>query len=200
MSEDAVYEGRWIPEKWAIEGESRQMFIQSVLERFCKPMISELKLPAGTIIATEFTIGTDPAQMSIVDQLIASLLGYNWSMVGFLTCTEYSEQDKLDSISRFEFVKARDFLENWLRTEGYRCLSIGERSTQFQVNLFESAQWKQGIIVGQETSSPRDFYQVNRTFIKLGVNETMHKFGGEIWDSSNPMDFCRKVAKVNISL
>ena len=199
MSDEAVHAGRWIPEKWAIVGESRQLFIQSILERFCRPMIAELKLPADTIFTTEFTIGTDPAQMSIVDQLIASLLGYNWSIVGFLTCTEYSEQDNLDGISRFEFTKARDFLENWLRTEGYRCLSIGPRSAQFQVNLFESALWKQGIIVGQEASGPRDFYQVTRTFVKLGVNDTMQKFGTEIWDSTNPMDFCRKVAKVSNS-
>ena len=196
MSADEIQAGFWIPERWAVVGESRTLFVQSVLERFCGPLIDELKLPAGTIIAIEFTIGTDPALMSILDQLIASLLGYNWSIVGYLSCTDFSEQDNLDAISRFEFTKARDFLENWLRTEGYKCLSIGDRSSQFKVNLFESIQWKNGIIVGQEAESPRDFYQINRSFVKVNVNETIHKFGAEIWDSTNPMDFCKKVSQV----
>lgn len=200
MSPDEVQSGFWIPERWAIVGESRSLFVQSVIERFCKPLLDELKLPPGTIFTTEFTIGTEPAQMSIVDQLIASLLGYNWSIVGYLTCTNFSEQDNLDTISRFEFTKARDFLENWLRTEGYRCLSIGERSSQFNVNLYESIQWRNGIIVGNEAASPRDFYQINRSFVKVNVNETIHKFGDEIWDSTNPMDFCKKVSKVRIVL
>ena len=193
-----MYAKRWIPERWAIVGESRARFVQSVLERFCGPMIDKLKLSAGTEFTTEFTLGVDPAQMSIIDQLIASLLGYNWSVVGFLSCTNHSEQDNLDSISRFEFTKARDFLENWVRSEGYRCLSIGERSAMFQVNLYESARWRNGIIVGQEANSPRDFYQVNRSFVKVGVNEAMHTFGDEIWNSSSPLDFSRKVTKVSL--
>ena len=197
MSEDDLYEQRWIPERWAIVGESRAKFVQSVLLRFCGPMIDKLKLTAGTEFTTEFTLGTDPAQMSIIDQLVASLLGYNWSVVGFLSCTNYSEQDNLDSISRFEFTKARDFLENWLRSEGYKCLSIGERSSRFQVNLYESAHWQNGIIIGQEANSPRDFYQVNRSFVKVCVNEAMHKFGEEIWNSSSPLDFSRKVTRVS---
>ena len=200
MTSDEVHERRWIPERWAIVGESRVRFVQCVLERFCGPMISKLKLTAETEYATEFALGTDPAQMSIVDQLVASLLGYNWSVVGFLSCTDIPEQDNLDSISRFEFTKARNFLENWLRTEGYRCLSIGERSARFQVNLYESARWTNGIIVGQEADNPRDFYQVNRSFVKVGVNEAMHKFGDEMWKSSSPLDFGRKVTKVSCIL
>lgn len=196
MSADEVYEQRWIPERWAIVGESRSKFVQSVLERFCGPMIDKLKLPAGTEFTTEFTLGTDPAQMSVLDQLVASLLGYNWAVVGFLSCTSHSEQDTLDSISRFEFTKAQNFLENWVRTEGFRCLSIGERSARFQVNLIESASWQNGVIVGKEAQSPRDFYQVNRAFVKVGVNEAMHTFGDEIWNSPSPLDFSRKVTKV----
>ena len=197
MSENDVYEKRWIPERWAIVGESRVMFVQSVLERFCGPMISKLKLAVGTVYATEFSLGTDPAQMSIIDQLVASLLGFNWCVVGFLSCTNYSSQDNLDSISRFEFTKARDFLENWIRSEGYRCLSIGERSARFQVNLCESATWQNGVIVGMEANSPRDFYQVNQAFVKVGVNEAMHTYGDEMWKSSNPLDFGRKITTVS---
>ena len=198
MPENEVYEKRWIPERWAIVGESRVRFVQCVLERFCGPLISKLKLAVGTEFTTDFALGTDPAQMSIVDQLVASLIGYNWSVVGFLSCTDIPEQDNLDSISRFEFTKAKNFLENWLRTEGYRCLSIGPRSAQFRVNLYESARWENGIIVGQEASNPRDFYQVNRTFVKVGVNEAMHRYGEEMWNSTSPLDFGRKITKVCI--
>ena len=197
MSNDAIYEARWIPEEWAVEGAPRHMFVQSVLQRFCHPLFDGLKLPEGTIYASEFALGADPTQLSILDQLVSSLLGYNWSVVGFLSCTDHFEQNKLDNISRFEFIKARDFLENWIRTEGYRCLRPGERSVTYKVNLFESATWKSGVIFGNESNSPRDFYQINRGFVKVDVNETMHVYGDEIWESSNPLDFCKKVSQVH---
>ena len=198
MTEDEIYKSQWIPDEWAVVGASRPMFIQCVLKRFCGPLIDELKLPEGIIYASEFSLGVDPAQLSIIDQLFASLLGYNWSIVGFISSTNYYEHDNLDGISRFEYVKARDFLENWTRTEGYRVLRPGPRSISFQVNLIESAIWKDGIIVGQEANSPHNFYQINRAFVKVETNETMHKFGDEIWASSNPMDFCKKVSTVSL--
>ena len=181
MSEEQIYAGQWIPEEWAVEGAPRQFFVQSILHRFCRPLFDELKLPEGTIYASEFSLGADPAQLSIVDQLIASLLGYNWSIVGYISSTNYYTHDHLDNISRFEYVKARDFLENWTRAEGYRVLRLGPRSLNYRVNLIESATWVDGIFVGQEVNSPQDFYQINRTFSKVGVNETMHSYGDEIW-------------------
>ena len=199
LDQDAVYEGAWIPDDAAADGAPRELFVQCVLRRFCGPMIEKLKLPPGTIYATEFILASDPAQISIVDQLLASLLGYNWSMVGFLACTDNPEQNRLDTISRFEYVKARDFLENWLRTEGYRCLRPGPKSIEFHANLYESVQWKSGVIIGIEATGPRDFYQINQTFVKCSVNEVMHRFGSDIWNSSSLLDFSRKVAIVSMS-
>ena len=199
MSLDAVYENAWIPDECAIEGAPRELFVQSVLQRFCGPMIEKLKLSPGTVYATDFALAADPAQLSIVDQLIASLLGYNWSMVGFLACTDNPEQNRLDAISRFEYVKARDFLENWLRTEGFRCLKPGPKSVSFHVNLYESVRWESGVIIGVEATSPRDFYQINHSFVKCSVNEVMHRFGSDIWNSVSPLDFGRKVAIVSVN-
>ena len=197
MSEEKVYEEAWIPDEWAVDGAPRERFVQCVFKRFCGPMIEKLKLSPETVYTTEFNLATDPAQLSIVDQLVASLLGYNWSIVGFLACTDNPENNRLDGISRFEYVKARDFLENWLRTEGYRCLKPGPKSLSFQVNLYESVTWKSGLLIGVEAISPRDFYQINHVFVKCSVNEVMHRFGAEIWCSVSPFDFSKKVAVVS---
>lgn len=200
LDQEAVYAGFWIPDEAAEEGAPRDLFVQCVLERFCGPMIQKLKLPPGTVYTTEFALAADPAQISIVDQLIASLLGYNWSVVGFLACTDNPEQNRLDTISRFEYVKARDFLENWLRTEGYRSLKPGVKSISFHINLYESIQWQSGVIVGIEATSPRDFYQINHSFVKCSVNEVMHRYGSDIWNSVSPLDFGKKVAIVSKSV
>ena len=197
MDAASVHEGQWIPDDWAMEGSDRTQFIRNVLLRFCRPMFESLNLQ-DVDFATDFQLSNDPAQLSVVDQLAASLLGYNWNIVGYLSCTDVPQLDRLDSISRFEYTKARDFLENWLRTEGYKSLSFGPRSKSFQVNLIESVHWRCGILVIQEAASPRDFYQINRSFKKLNVQDAMKEFGEEIWNSSNPFDSSRKVCTVSI--
>ena len=189
--------GRWIPDAVALEGADRSRFVECVLRRFCGPLFENLKLVSGdTGFTTDFQLATDPSLMSVVDQLIATLLGYNWSQVGLISCTDRPERDELDAVSRFEYVKARDFLENWLRVEGYRCLSMGPRSRSYRVNLIESVEWSDGVLKGREANSPQDFYQINRSFTKIGVNELMHSYGDDVWMSSNPFDFVRKISKV----
>ena len=199
MSDKSAHEGQWIPDDWAKEGSDRAHFVKGVLIRFCKPLFESINLLEEDF-ATEFLLSSDPAQLSVVDQLAASLLGYNWNIVGYLACTDIPQLDRLDSISRFEYTKARDFLENWLRTEGYRSLSFGPRSTSFQVNLNESIHWRCGVLTVKEASGPRDFYQINRAFVKLGVQDAMKDFGDEIWQSSNPFDSSRKVCTVSIRM
>ena len=190
---------RWIPDDVAIEGRDRSQFVESVLRRFCGPLINNIQTIEGDVgLTTDFRLATDPSQISVVDQLIATLLGYNWSQLGMISCTDRPERDELDAISRFEYTKAKDFLENWLRTEGYRCLSMGPRSKSYRVNLIETVEWKDGILIGREANSPQDFYQINRAFTKISVNELMHTFADEIWSSSNPFDFARKISKVCI--
>ena len=173
------------------------MFVECVLRRFCSPLLEKLELvPGDTGFTTDFQLATDPTQISVVDQLISTLLGYNWSQLGFISCVDRPELDNLDAVSRFEYTKARDFLENWLRTEGYRCLSMGPRSKSYQVNLVETVEWVDGVLRAVEANSPHDFYQISRSFSKIGVNEMMHSFAEEVWMSANPFDFVRKISKV----
>ena len=199
LSLDAIREGQWIPDDWAVQGSSRSRFVYGILMRFCRPMMEKVSLiNCGDRITTDFTIGCEPNQISIVDQLIATILGYNWSIIGFLACIDNPREDRLDSISRYEYTKARDFLESWTRTEGYRCLSMGPQSSQFRVNLYESAGWRDGVLMGRESSNANDFYQINRAFTKRPVAEVMKDFEDQIWSSASPIDFVKKVAQVRI--
>ena len=65
MSLDAVYENAWIPDECAIEGAPRELFVQSVLQRFCGPMIEKLKLPPGTVYATDFALAADTVHSGV---------------------------------------------------------------------------------------------------------------------------------------
>ena len=192
-------ESRWIPDEWASQNSSRDKFVLEVLRRFCPSLMDKISLISpDDVITTDFSLGTDPAQISIVDQLIATLLGFNWSIVGFLSCIDVPTEDRLDSASRFEYNKARDFIENWVRTEGFRCLSMGPRSRRFKVNLYEAVGWQSGVLMGRESSGPADFYQICQSFDKRPVSEVMSEFETQIWNSTSPFDFVRKVAQVNI--
>ena len=198
LSPNALSEGHWIPDDWESFDSPREQFVLGVLRRFCPSLIEKINLiSCDDVITTDFALGTDPAQISIVDQLIATLVGFNWSIVGYLSCTDNPAEDRLDSPSRYEYTKARQFLETWTRAEGYRCLSIGPQSKRFRVNLFESAGWREGIFMGHESSGPNDFYQIGRSFDKRPVSDVMADFEMQIWNSASPFDFVRKVAQVN---
>ena len=201
MSENALREGQWLRDDWAQVGSSRPHFISGVLERFCGPLMDLMRsygCPEDELLNTEFIMGQDPTQLSIIDELIGTILGYNWANVGYLCCTKYANPDLLDSVSRREFVKARDFLENWIRAEGYQCLRLGSKSKLYAINLNAGFTWKHGILSPIERETPRSFYQIASTYRKKSVAETISKFEKQVWKSSNPMDFLRKVSQVLI--
>ena len=106
LSLGAISEGTWIPDEWAVDGSPRDLFVLGVLQRFCKPMMDKVQLiKPNDVITTDFAMGTDPAQLSIVDQLAATLLGYNsaFNLLSFdrHVMHVHNEVFKLNSFSRF---------------------------------------------------------------------------------------------------
>ena len=202
MSADALREGGWIPDEWALITSPRMGFVSGVMQKFCGPLMDHMINLANpgrplSSMTTEFRPGMDPTQMSVLDELVGTILGYNWCNVGYLCCTPSGRGDKLNSISRIEFVKSRDFLDNWLRTEGYKSLRMGARSRKYGTNLAVGARWVDGILVVVESRDHQDFYQIPAETVKSDVSETINSFGTQIWESKSPLDFLRKVAKVS---
>ena len=188
MSADAMREGGWIPDEWALITSPRLGFVAGIMQKFCGPLMNRIieLAPTGRPIkslTTEFRPGLDPTQMSVLDELVGTILGYNWCNVGFLCCTQFGQGNRLNAISRLEFAKSRDFLENWLRTEGYKSLRMGARSRKYGVNLATGARWVDGILVVIESRDCQDFYQIPAEVKKHNVTETINSFGTQIWAS-----------------
>ena len=105
----------WLDEPWAKKGESRTVFFQRVITRFCPDFIEPLlRRAVQEYITIGYDFWSDPGVTNSIYRTFATLLAFDWSVVGLIASQDSSFIQRLNRQSRHEFFRAKKFLLNLL--------------------------------------------------------------------------------------
>ena len=125
----------WIDEPWAKKGESRTVFFQRVITRFCPDFVEPLlERAAEEYITVGFDFWSDPGVTNCIYRAFSTLLAFDWSIVGLIASQDSNFIHRLNRQSRHEFFRAKKFLENFTQLCEYRNLRLKSNSERLNVS------------------------------------------------------------------
>ena len=125
----------WIDEPWAKKGESRTVFFQRVITRFCPEFIGPILSRArDNFITIGFDFWSDPGTTNSIYRAFATLLAFDWTTVGFIASQDSNFIQRLNRQSRHEFFRAKKFLEHFTEFCEFRNLKLKSSSERFDVS------------------------------------------------------------------
>ena len=125
----------WLDEPWAMKGQSRSVFFQKVLERFCPGFINPLLARASEdVITCGFDFWSDCSVTNVIYRTLAMLLGFDWALVGYIASQDAVFIKRLNKQSLHEYHRARTFMENFSDHCQFRNMRMGPNSRRFDVS------------------------------------------------------------------
>ena len=129
----------WIDEPWAYRGQSRSVFFQNVLVRFCPTFINPiLSRATQEVITIGYDFWSDAGVSNSIYRTFASLLAFDWCIVAFIASQDSVFVRRLNRQSSHEFHRAKQFLENFSSFCEYRNMKLGQSSERFGVSCLHS--------------------------------------------------------------
>ena len=203
----------WIDEPWARKGESRTVFFQRVITRFCPDFIQPL-LDRATqeYITVGFDFWSDPGVTNSIYRTFSTLLAFDWTVVGLIASQDSGFVQRLNRQSRHEFFRAKKFMENFTQLCEYRKLKLGSNSERLNVSklsgyiplthfiqsvMVNQGVWANGVYESVECNDPNVFYTLlGQHFIRRDVAEIVHAFSDLVMVVKYPLDMLRVTAQV----
>ena len=125
----------WIDEPWAKKGESRTVFFQRVITRFCPDFIGPiLERATQKFITVGYDFWSDPGVTNSIYRAFSTLLAFDWSTVGLIASQNSTFVQRLNRQSRHEFFRAKKFLEHFTEFCEYRNLRLKINSERLDVS------------------------------------------------------------------
>ena len=125
----------WLDEPWAKKGESRTVFFQRVITRFCPDFIEPLlERATQDFITVGYDFWSDPGITNSIYRAFATLLAFDWTIVGLIASQDGSFVQRLNRQSRHEFFRAKKFLEHFSQLCEYRNLRLKANSERLNVS------------------------------------------------------------------
>ena len=132
----------WLDEPWAMKGESRTVFFQRVITRFCPDFINPLlERATQEYITIGYDFWSDPGITNSIYRAFSTFLAFDWSNVGLIASQDSNFIHRLNRQSRHEFFRAKKFLENFSQFCDYRSLELGPNSERLNVSTLFSLCW-----------------------------------------------------------
>ena len=126
----------WLDEPWAYRGESRSVFFQNVLVRFCPGFINPILARATQdLITVGYDFWSDVGVSNSIYRTFASLLAFDWCIVAFIASQDAIFVRRLNRQSSHEFQRAKQFLENFSIFCDFRNMKLGQSSERFGVSV-----------------------------------------------------------------
>ena len=125
----------WIDEPWAIRGQSRSVFFQNILTRFCPALMNPLLARANeSLITIGFDFWSDRGTTNSIYRAFSMLIGWDWGLIGFIASQDAVFIQRLTAQSAHEYNRARQFMEQFSDFCNYRNLKMGSQSRLYEVN------------------------------------------------------------------